>query len=158
MKLKRPIGFGIGTPIRMEEEAGNNLNSEQFTTGHAQINPDRLSELLAQVLNERDKIIGADIENTDRLRLLEENRKALTILTGRSTHGFATEKVIYAILIFGAVVLIVLSLLNTFAQLSTEVTVTFAGTALVVQLRLLPKNLAKSADHDIISKRIKHYQ
>jgi hypothetical protein len=61
-----------------------------------------------------------------KLRLLEANRRAMAQASGGRV--FATESVVYALLAFGAIVIIVLACLTAFSNLPSEVTLSFTGT------------------------------
>ena len=69
---------------------------------------------------------------------MQENR---LLLSGKSS--FRTEKVIYGILVFSAVVLITLACLTAFAGLAKEVTITFAGTVVGGTIATIAQKLGK---------------
>ena len=87
------------------------------------------SELMHVLAEQRARILDNDKYSAkEKLALLDENRKAIVVASGRTVRR--TENVVYGLLIFGAVGLIVLALLTTYADLPHEVTLSFVGTVL----------------------------
>lgn len=100
-----------------------------------------LAELIRSLAQERRQIIESALSAKDKIALLEQNRKAITISTGGTVAK--TDYIVYAILVFGAVVLIVLSLLTAFAGLTPEVTISFVGTVLGGVIATIAQKLGK---------------
>ena len=73
--------------------------------------------------------------------LLDENRKTLVVATGGTVRK--TDSVVYSILVFGGVVLIILALLTTYANLPSEVTLAFVGTVLGGVIATIAQKLGK---------------
>jgi hypothetical protein len=112
---RRPVGFKSG-----ERDEADSL------TGSA---PATSASHIASLITERTLILESKtFSSREKQRLLEANRKTITIVKGGRVTK--TENVVYGILIFGAVLIVVLSLLNTFANLPTEITLSFVGTVL----------------------------
>jgi hypothetical protein len=74
---------------------------------------------------------------------LDENRQFMVLLRGGSPYKFGTEKVIYSILLFSAIVLVVLACLTAFYGLPKEVTITFVGTVLGGTIATIAQKLGK---------------
>jgi hypothetical protein len=101
-----------------------------------------LPEILRSLIEERQIILApGKTSSRDKLKLLEQNRKAIIIATGGRVN--TTENVVYGILIFGAVVLVILSLLTAFAKLPSEVTISFVGTVLGGTIATIAQKLGK---------------
>ena len=97
---------------------------------------------LGRLLEERQQILRDDrLKVKEKLRLLESNRLALLLAHGGTVRK--TENVVYGILGFGAVVLIILALLTTFAHLPAEVTLSFVGTVLGGTIATIAQKLGK---------------
>jgi hypothetical protein len=105
--------------------------------------------LIEWLMEERRRILASlDSEKLtvrDKLKLLEENRQFLMVMRGGSRYKFGTEKIIYSILLFSAVVIVILACLNVFApnQLPTEVTTTFVGTVVGGTIATIAQKLGK---------------
>lgn len=85
--------------------------------------------LIVELAEQRKTILDNDKYTAkEKLALLDDNRKAIAVASGRTVRR--TENVVYGLLTFGAVGLIVLALLTTFAGLPHEVTLSFVGTVL----------------------------
>ena len=154
----------IGTPIiRMEEEEeegwapspprrigfasevseGNEQDTDS-SVRHNRVLPAGLEDFLRSFAEERKAIHDNEkLTAKDKQRLLDENRKTLVVATGGTVRK--TDSVVYGILIFGGIGMLTLALLTTFANLPSEVTLTFVGTVLggtiatIAQKRLFSK-------------------
>jgi hypothetical protein len=114
VRYRRRIGFSASATEDDEEEPSSNSIS---------------SELVEALVNERALIINsATFSPRYKRKLLEENRRAITVARGGRIAK--TENVVYGILIFGGILLVTLSLLNIFGHLPTEITLSFVGTVL----------------------------
>lgn len=101
-----------------------------------------LADAISELMQERRMIVRNDqISTRDKLKLLETNRKALVIARGGTVRK--TENVVYGILLFGGVVVIILALLTTFADLPAEVTLSFLGTVLGGTIATIAQKLGK---------------
>ena len=76
----------------------------------------------------------------DKFKLLEETRLLMAQLYPAR---FKTEKVIYSILIFSALVILVLAPLTALGKLPAEVTVTFIGTVVGGTIATIAQKLGK---------------
>ncbi len=118
--LRTPIGFS--TEISDAKETGEEKHVTILTEAS-------IDSSIKQLLAERHAIMNNDkLRTGERLKLLEDNRRTLIAIRGGTYHK--TENVVYGILLFGALVLIVLSLLTVFAELPAEITLAFVGTVL----------------------------
>jgi len=101
-------------------------------------------ELIARLIEERQRIMAdTSLKTRDKLKLLESNHRTTLMLRGGTFKSFKTEQVVYAILIFNALLLIVLALLNVFARLPVEVTLAFVGTALGGTIATIAQKLGR---------------
>jgi hypothetical protein len=75
------------------------------------------------------------------LKLLESNRKAFVLIKGGTIKK--TENIVYAVLVFSGVLIVTLALLNTFSNLSTEITLTFMGTVLGGTIATITQKIGK---------------
>ena len=149
----------IGIPIiRMEEEEESPFphrrigfaseisegNEQGPNTGnrHKCLFPAALEDFLRSLAEER-KAIHANEKLTakDKQKLLDENRKTLVVATGGTVRK--TDSVVYGILIFGGIGMLTLALLTTFANLPSEVTLTFVGTVLGGTIATIAQKLGK---------------
>jgi hypothetical protein len=150
---KHKIGFFSAPPtIRMEEEEDFEMPAhEKSAFGKAKIieslSPDVAGRLVEQLIEERRIIIDSlnkgNISTKDKMKLLDENRQFMVLLRGGSPYKFGTEKVIYSILLFSAIVLVVLACLTAFYGLPKEVTITFVGTVLGGTIATIAQKLGK---------------
>jgi hypothetical protein len=142
--------------IRMEEEEEEGwvkakgsvgfLTPAEGQPGEQQRAASRIPEVVADLLRslalERQKILDNDkLSAKEKLALLDENRKALTVGTGGRVTK--TDSVVYGILIFGGAVLVILALLTAFANLPKEVTISFVGTVLGGVIATIAQKLGK---------------
>jgi hypothetical protein len=141
LQVKRPIGFIANTPeIVMEEAADASEYGPAQGRAYAVVSPEAWEHLIRDLMDERIAIIKGDFKMEDKLKLLENNRKSLASLRG---YSFGTEKVIYAILLFSAFVLLVLSWLTAYHGLAKEITITFAGTVVGGTIATIAQKLGK---------------
>jgi hypothetical protein len=151
----RGIGFHV-SQIRMEEEesAGpyfprrelgpRSPAREARAREESEEEPPELpvAQLLIELVAERRSILENEkLQTKDKIRLLESNRRALVIATGGKTSK--TENVVYGILVFGAVVLVILALLTTYAHLPSDITLAFVGTVLGGTIATIAQKLGK---------------
>jgi hypothetical protein len=140
------IGFYPGAPeIRMEEEEGPAPGTADY--GRAAPIDEAVNENIAELLRQRRQIIDAmdvpKLTTEEKFKLLEETAQIVGQLRGRDRARFATEKIIYGILIFSGLVIVVLSLLTAFADLPQEVTITFVGTVVGGAIATIAQKLGK---------------
>jgi hypothetical protein len=127
--------IGLRLPLPDADEDSEDTESQM---------PQRNERLIEELIQERRTIIGNDkLSNKEKLRLLEANRMTLAVASGTTVQLRKTENVVYAILLFGAVVLIVLALMNRFLNLATEVTLSFVGTVLGGTIATIAQKLGK---------------
>ena len=91
---------------------------------------ERVSRYLAEQLAGERRLIMADGKLTPRekLRLLEENRKTITIATGgRISH---VDNMAYAVAIFSCVIVVILALLAAHAPELKDIALSFIGTVI----------------------------
>ena len=152
----------IGTPlIRMEEEEEEgwapsisrsigfasevSASTEQDTSTserHKRLFPVGLENFLKSLADERKAIHNNEkLSAKDKQKLLDENRKTLVVATGGTVRK--TDSVVYGILIFGGIGMLTLALLTTFANLPSEVTLTFVGTVLGGTIATIAQKLGK---------------
>ncbi len=130
VRRRRPIGFGT-----YESEDGD---QDRYVYDY----PDAIEKLLKSLAEERKVIVNDEkLSAKQKQALLDENRKTLVVATGGSIRK--TDSVVYGILIFGGVVLVVLALLTTFADLPSEVTLAFVGTVLGGTIATIAQKLGK---------------
>lgn len=146
---RRRIGFYPGPlEVRMEEEARSPGPASN------RIPPEVAEKALAQVFDERRLILnlfenqpGEDklqhLSSEEKFRLLEDNRKLITMLAGGDTPKFRTEQVLYSILCFSGVIIIALALLTAFEKLEPQITLTFIGTVVGGTLATIAQKLGK---------------
>lgn len=140
--LKRPIGFVVNKPeIVMEEAADAGDYGLEKGTAYSTVLPETWDRLIRELAEERFAIIKGEFKMDDKLKMLENNRQALASVRGN--YGFGTEKVIYAILLFSAFVLLVLSWLTAYHGLAKEITITFAGTVVGGTIATIAQKLGK---------------
>lgn len=145
---KRQIGFIQDHPnIRMEEEEGPGSFEEApiRMPAFVEMSKEDKTRFFEQLVDERKTILESKFTVRERLKLLEENRQFLAVANGGSPYKFGTEKVIYGILIFSAVVILALACLNVFSPkpLPTEVTSTFVGTVVGGTIATIAQKLGK---------------
>ena len=128
--IKRPMGFTATTGDDSKPDSAPQAPPQWL-----------MAELIRSLAQERKQIIDSAVPAKDKLALLEQNRRAITISTGGTVAK--TDYIVYAILIFGAVVLIILSLLTAFAGLTPEVTISFLGTVLGGVIATIAQKLGK---------------
>ncbi len=141
------IGFNLPSAPRMEEEAGGQGGFETaIRKGQASL--ESLNEGLARLFAEREFLVkgiaAKDLDKDAALTLLDQNKSLLEALLGPPGQiAFRTEKVIYAILAFSAVVIVILSGLTAAERLPKEVTITFVGTVVGGVLATIAQKLGK---------------
>ena len=144
---RHSIGFGVPPVIRMEEEEDGVGGSSSGPMYGALLSQADSSGALMALISERERIIDLlgenKIDKAQALALLADNRQILLSMQGRSRFGFATEKVIYALLTFSAGVIALLAYLNTTGKLPTDVTMTFVGTVVGGTLTTIAQKLGK---------------
>ena len=129
--FKRRVGFTRSDDARDDETPSSRPVFEQA-----------YGEFLQSMAQERTRIIDDEKMTAKEKRvLLDENRKMLVVANGGTVRK--TDSVVYGILIFGGVVLIVLSLLTVFAGLPPEVTLAFVGTVLGGTIATIAQKLGK---------------
>ena len=100
------------------------------------------AEALEKIIEERQIILRDEkLNSKEKARLLESTRAML--FTVRGDRLVKTDKIVYAILVFGAVVMITLSLLTCFAGLPKEVTLTFVGTVVGGTIATIAQKLGR---------------
>ena len=140
------IGFYPGPPqIRMEEEEGSSSQTSDYRRAAT---VDRIAEQhIDELLDQRARLIESmnvpELSTEDKFKLLEDTRLLMIQLRGGNPVRFATEKVIYAILIFSALVIVVLALLTAFSGLPKEVAITFVGTVVGGTIATIAQKLGK---------------
>ncbi|MGV7217206.1 hypothetical protein [Bradyrhizobium sp. UFLA05-112] len=138
------IGFYPGPPqIRMEEEESPSSTSPPDygrTEKIGEAGKQGIQELLRQRAVIIDSIGIAELSFDEKFKLIEETRLLMTQL---NPPRFATEKVIYSILIFSAVVILMLAPLTAMGKLPPEITVTFIGTAVGGTIATIAQKLGK---------------
>jgi hypothetical protein len=85
----------------------------------------------------------ANLSAGEKLKLLEQNRLSLNTLRGGRRFTFATEAVIYSILIFSGVLILALAVLTAKYDLPKEVTITFVGTVVGGTIATIAQKLGK---------------
>ena len=144
-------------PIRMEEEEEDATPRRKRGIGFAYTDDDEEDEirgpaarefreaygdLVRALAEERKAILDDDrLSPKDKQILLDESRKTFVVANGGSVRK--SDSVVYGILVFGAVVLIALALLNVFGGLDTEITVAFVGTVLGGTIATIAQKLGK---------------
>jgi hypothetical protein len=102
-------------------------------------------DLLERLVRERSEIIKMieiqKLKVGEATRLLEQNSQLIGRVRGR--YSFGTEKVIYSILGFSAIVIVTLSWLTAFHGLPKEVTITFVGTVVGGTIATIAQKLGK---------------
>ena len=100
------------------------------------------SYIIEKLISERSQILENEkLEYKQKLKFLKENRNTITLATGgRVTQ---TENVAYGILLFGGLIVVVLSMLTAFAGLPSEVTLSFVGTVLGGTIATISQKLGK---------------
>ena len=141
LKTRRPAGFIEGAPtIRMEEDA-----DEGYARGMGFADTARFQDLLERLARERMEIIKLieiqKLNVAEATKLLEQNSQLIARVRGR--YSFGTEKVIYSILGFSAIVIVILSWLTAFHSLPQEVTITFVGTVVGGTIATIAQKLGK---------------
>ena len=141
LKTRRPAGFVEGAPtIRMEEDA-----DEGYTRGLGFADTAGFRDLLGRLVEERREIIQLIVNQklnvVEATKLLEQNSQLIGRVRGR--YSFGTEKVIYSILGFSAIVILILSWLTAFNSLPKEVTITFVGTVVGGTIATIAQKLGK---------------
>jgi len=132
---KPAIGFSARQQSEQQEEQVHATPSRPRL-------PEGLEEFLRSLSQERKAILDNDkLTAKQKQMLLDENRKTLVVATGGTIRK--TDSVVYGILIFGGLVLIILSLLTTFAKLPSEVTLSFVGTVLGGTIATIAQKLGK---------------
>lgn len=130
--LKPQVGFAQSPPPAGDQTKA----SKQLSSSDAR------QELIRSLAEQRSKIIEHDKLSARQKRLLlDENRKALVIASGGTVT--TTDSVVYGILAFGGAVIIVLSLLTTYAGLPSEVTLSFVGTVMGGTIATIAQKLGK---------------
>lgn len=129
---REPIGFR--TPFQKSRPEGSfTAEAKENSSG----NP-----LLMELLNERKSILeSSSLRPREKFRLLESNRKAFVLIKGGTIKK--TENIVYAVLVFSGVLIVILALLNTFSNLSTEITLTFMGTVLGGTIATITQKIGK---------------
>ena len=129
---REPIGFR--TPFQKNRpEGAYTTEAKESASG----NP-----LLMELLNERKSILeSSSLKPREKFRLLESNRKAFVLIKGGTIKK--TENIVYAVLVFSGVLIVTLALLNTFSNLSTEITLTFMGTVLGGTIATITQKIGK---------------
>lgn len=145
MEEEEEEGWGTSKPsIGFTRQLGLKDNDQKEVQGPTPPSkfPSEVGELLRSLALERQKILDDPKLSARHKRiLLDENRKALTVTTGGRVTK--TDSVVYGILIFGGLVLVVLALLTTFANLPSEVTLSFVGTVLGGTIATIAQKLGK---------------
>jgi len=130
--------------IKMEEEEESGADQDRrisgFAEGYAESQrtstplstlTQQTQELIGNLVQERQSILAdTQLKAKDKLKFLESNHRAILLLRGGRYKVFQTEQVVYAILCFSGLILIALALLNVFAGLPSEITLSFVGTTL----------------------------
>jgi hypothetical protein len=136
------VGFGSNEPFqpRMEEEAdfsgfsskrGVAVGEDDEGASHEGAGGAHTaqSRLLLALAEERETILGNEKFSAKEIeKLLESNRRTIVIASGG--HILGTEKVVFGLLAFSALVVAFLASLTTFSDLPSEVTLTFVGTVM----------------------------
>jgi len=132
---KPPLGFRAPSQSEQQEE-------QVHTTPSRPRLSESLEEFLRSLAQERKAILDNEkLTAKQKQMLLDENRKTLVVATGGTIRK--TDSVVYGILVFGGLVLIILALLTTFAQLPSEVTLSFVGTVLGGTIATISQKLGK---------------
>lgn len=98
--------------------------------------------VLENLVKERRYILTElKASNRTRLKLLRENRNAITLATGGRVSK--TENIAYGILVFGGVLIVTLALLTAFANLPSQITLSFVGTVLGGTIATIAQKLGK---------------
>jgi len=84
-----------------------------------------------------------ELSTKEKFRLLEENRRYMIFLRGGSSYTFGTEKVIYVMLAFSALIIVILAWLTVSRNLNTEVTTTFVGTVVGGMIATIAQKLGR---------------
>jgi hypothetical protein len=143
--------------IRMEEEEESGEDPQRhisgFAEGYAESKralppPSALTqqtqELIGKLVQERQAILAdTQLKSKDKLKFLESNHRAILLLRGGRYKTFQTEQVVYAILCFSGLILVALALLNVFAGLPSEITLSFVGTTLGGTIATIAGKLGK---------------
>ena len=148
---KRQIGFISGIPsIRMEEEEASPETRRRAEFGQGVATASTIAdtqEYFSQLMRERERILDAmaakELSTKEKFRLLEENRRYMIFLRGGSSYTFGTEKVIYVMLAFSALIIVILAWLTVSRNLNTEVTTTFVGTVMGGMIATIAQKLGR---------------
>jgi len=129
---RETIGFKSPSQKNRQEDS-HNIEAKEAFSG---------SPLLMELLNERKSILeNSSLKSREKLRLLESNRKAFVLIKGGSIKK--TENVVYSVLLFSGLLIVTLALLNTFSNLSTDITLTFMGTVLGGTIATITQKIGK---------------
>jgi hypothetical protein len=142
-QTKWRIGIYPGPPeIRMEEE--EEPETQTWDYGRTERIDEVAKHNIDELLRQRALIIGsmdiAKLSAEEKFKLLEETRLVIAQLYPAR---FKTEKVIYSILVFSALVILVLAPLTALGKLPAEVTVTFIGTVVGGTIATIAQKLGK---------------
>jgi len=142
--------------IRMEEEEESQEERESIgfrrhsnqegkvenLTNKGVVPISNINQILLELMNERRSILDNNtLKSKEKLKLLESNRKTIVLVKGGSIRK--TENVVYSVLIFSGFLILTLAALNTFANLSTEITLTFMGTVLGGTIATITQKIGK---------------
>ncbi len=131
--IRKRIGFKNFTSNDVDEK---NLDAFEMAI------MERKDQQLYELLSERKIILeNSVLKTSEKLKLLENNRKTTIIVKGGSIRK--TENIVYSVLIFSGVLILVLALLNTFSNLSNDVTLAFMGTVLGGTIATITQKLGK---------------
>lgn len=131
--LRPPIGFDLD-----EQEQRVQRRSKKSLGGDSPVQDAAQSRLL----DERQEILKNErLTTRDKLRLLENNRRTLVVASGGTIRQ--SENVVYGILLFGGLLVAILALLTVFADLPSEITLSFVGTVLGGTIATIAQKLGK---------------
>ena len=137
------FSFGSTYPPTYDED------TQEEQAAQTQEQAAQVMALYSQILDERQQIIRAitegDISKEDATGLLQENQQVLSkiIEASKPRKRQTTENVARNILIFAAVVLAFLAVLNVWAYLPTDITLAFLGTTLGGTIATIAQKLGK---------------
>jgi hypothetical protein len=90
---------------------------------------EHLLRLYELTIRDREVILADEqLSNREKRKLLENNRLLFAAAKGRTIRY--TENVARNLLVFAGILIVILALLNVFAQLPTDITLAFLGTTL----------------------------
>jgi hypothetical protein len=131
MEEEEEPGFGVGfspvQPLSRARSVARDTEVEEAAPALTEQHVEMISQLSAQLLAERNKILDDEkLGPKQKLKLLEANRRLILNIGGGTVAK--TENVVYGLIVFASVTTIILAALTTFADLPSEVALAFIST------------------------------